>query len=334
MIIPARNEAESLPNLLHSLAESDLAPQELIVVDDASVDATSEIARTAGATVIAAAALPAGWLGKPWACATGAALASGDVLVFLDADTVLGTGALRSLTLLQRRRGGLCSVQPFHSTRRPYEQLSAMFNASAALGSGAFTFGSRGTRPVAFGPCLVTSRADYQTAGGHASVRDSVIEDISLARAYASNGLPVTCRLGGDSIHFRMYPDGVRSMVQGWTKNIALGAGAAAPLAVAATVVWIAGLAAVAVAAFAATGDWLSGDGVPVIEYVAWIVMAAHLAWILRRLGSFGPLTAILFPVPIAFFIVVFMRSAVLVTLRRPVAWRGRSVPTARRGGS
>jgi len=97
VIIPARNEERSLPSLLSSLHNQTLKPDEIIVVDDNSEDATAEVADKGGAKVIHAKALPEGWHGKAWACWTGAKEAQGEILVFLDADTsVQPDGLLRS----------------------------------------------------------------------------------------------------------------------------------------------------------------------------------------------------------------------------------------------
>src|SRR5688572_18993909 len=78
IVIPARNERESLPELLSSLRHSDVAPLEVIVVDDGSTDGTAAVAASLGATVLDAPPPPEGWNGKPWACWTGAARARGE----------------------------------------------------------------------------------------------------------------------------------------------------------------------------------------------------------------------------------------------------------------
>ncbi|MCV5473711.1 hypothetical protein OFN43_33175, partial [Escherichia coli] len=78
--------------------------------------------------------------------------------------------ALAGLLELHARRGGLVSVQPHHRVEQPYEQLSAYFNVVALMSSDAFGAGPS-RRPMAFGPCLLTSRDDYLAVGGHAAVR-------------------------------------------------------------------------------------------------------------------------------------------------------------------
>ena len=85
LVVPARNEEDNIGGLLDSLREHDL--HEVIVVDDQSEDKTAAVAARQGARVVQGESPPPGWLGKPWACYQGARIATGDWLLFLDADT-------------------------------------------------------------------------------------------------------------------------------------------------------------------------------------------------------------------------------------------------------
>ena len=328
VVIPARDEATTLPILLGSLARSVVRPLEIIVVDDGSTDDTIAVARAHGARVVEAGPLPAGWAGKPWACATGVAASSASMLVFLDADVWLAPDALGRLVQLGDVHRGLVSVQPAHHPVRLVEEASALFNLSAVLGSGAFAARHDHPARVAFGPCLVTRRDDYELAGGHAAARGSVIEDVALARSYAAAGLPVRCLLGDSDVGFRMYAGGLRPIVDGWTKNIALGAGSGPRLAVAAVVVWVVALAAVGVDVVHALIHWAGGSTPSWTVPAAYALLATHLWWLLRRVGRFRWITAALFPVPTVFFVVVFLRSAFAVLTKGTVSWRGREVAT------
>jgi 4,4'-diaponeurosporenoate glycosyltransferase len=329
VVIPARDEEATLPGVLESLRG--LGLREVVVVDDGSRDATAAVARAGGATVLAGTTPPPGWTGKAWACHLGAGATGGELLLFLDADTVLAPDALAGLLALHARHGGLVSVQPYHQVVRPYEQLSSYFNVMALLASGAFTR-RPATRPMAFGPCLLTSRADYATAGGHEAVRGEILDDVQLAAAYGRAGLPVLCAVGGGSIRMRSYPGGLRQLVDGWTKNFASGASAAAPGPTLGAVAWVSAHHAVAVGVLLALVEAATGWGAslthghPALWAVAWVGFAAQLRSILHRIGSFRWWTWMLFPVCLLAFDVVFARSAALTAVRRSVRWRGRDV--------
>jgi 4,4'-diaponeurosporenoate glycosyltransferase len=257
--------------------------------------------------------LPDGWTGKAWACATGAGATTNELLVFLDADVVVVVGGLARV-VGEREPEGLLSVQPFHVTKRPYERASAICNLVSMMGVGAFT-PLRSAPRGAFGPCLVTSRAAYAAVGGHGAVASSVLDDIELARCYRAQGRAVRCLGGRGSVTFRMYPNGPRQLVDGWTKNMASGArrvGAVAPLL---TAVWVALLAAVVV------GVVTAHDLASVIAYG---LVVAQVAWMLRRVGRFGIATALLFPLPLACFVFVFARSVLRTAVRGRVTWKGR----------
>jgi 4,4'-diaponeurosporenoate glycosyltransferase len=339
IVIPARDEEDTLPALLGSLKRLTTRAHEVVVVDDESRDATAAVARSAGARVLSAGAPPPGWTGKAWACHAGARATTGDLLLFLDADTVLGPDSLGGLLALWARTGGLVSVQPFHEVVRPYEQLSAYFNAVALLASGAFAAPPArrpARRPMAFGPCLLTSRADYRRAGGHHAVRGEILDDVGLAGAYRRAGLPVHCAAGGDSIRMRSYPGGIRQLARGWSKNVASGASAAAPGPALATVLWVSAHHAVAVGVALAALSAATGWAVPLAGNAAvwatgWLVFAWQLRLVLRRAGSFRWWTWALFPLPLLAFDTLFAISVVLTVVRRSVRWRGREVDLRRR---
>ncbi|MGK2948097.1 MAG: glycosyltransferase family A protein [Acidimicrobiales bacterium] len=319
VVVPARDEAHNLPRLLGSLRAQNVPPLEVIVVDDGSTDATAAVAADLGAVVVATEDLPAGWAGKPWACATGVAAARGEVLLLLDADTWLSPDGVAHLAAAHDRLApnGLLSVQPFHVTERPYEQLSAFPNVVSVLASGTAALRPARSPGVAFGPCLVTSSEALAAAGGFAAVAGESIEDIALARAFERTDRPVRCLGGGDVVRFRMYPDGLRSLVEGWSKNLSGGARRARPLPLIGAVLWVCAAVSAAIELVLWSTPWAA---------VAYAAVAGQLAWMLRRLGSFRWWTSVLFPVALTAFVVLFVRSLVLRVVRRQVTWRGRSI--------
>ena len=320
VVVPARDEERSLPTLLRSLPPG----ADVVVVDDGSADATAAVAAAAGARVVAAGDVPEGWIGKSWACARGVAGTGGPTVVFVDADVRFADGGLEGVAEAVATHGGLVSVQPFHEPGRPVEQLAQLFNVvSFAATDAGSPLGRRRGPTGAFGPVLATSRVDYQAVGGHEAVRGSVVDDVAIAERYRAAGLPVAVLAGGAAVRFRMYPAGLGQLVEGFTKNLATGAGSVRRTTVAFVVAWLTLLVqASAAPALAALGRGTMGGAIGLH-----VVVAAQLWWMSRRLGRFGPVVSLLFPVSTALFLVVFVRS-VIATAAGSVRWRGRRVPT------
>ncbi len=331
VIIPARNEAVSLPVLLADLAVQRPRPAEIVVVDDASDDGTGAVAQAAGAVVVRTDGPPPGWAGKPWACWTGVEATTAPVLVFLDADVRLpAADALARLAESHQHLGGLLSVQPLHVTGRAVEGFSMVANVVALAGSGAFT-PRRNNPTVAFGACLVCQRRQYLAVGGHAAVRGAVAEDAALAGRFRQARLLVTLRAGRDVISFRMYPRGVRPLIEGWTKNLAVGAGTAPRIAALLTTAWVAAaLGSVGlIGAVAGSGGLgpLAGAG------AVYAAMAAQVAWMARRVGRFGWWPIVAYPVAVAAFVAMFAWSVVRTRVIGTVTWRGRRIAVGRERG-
>ena len=323
VVVPARDEAGVLPLLLADLANQSLPAAEILVVDDASSDGTAAVAAAAGATVVRTTGPPAGWAGKPWACWRGVQSTTAPMLVFLDADVRLAPDALARLVATHDRVGGLLSVQPRHLAGRAVEGLSMVPNVVVLAGTGAFT--PRPSAPtVAFGPCLVCRRDDYLAVDGHRAVRGAVAEDAELAQRFRAAGSPVTLRGGGSVVTFRMYPHGLRPLIDGWSKNLAIGAGSAPRLAAALTTLWVAALLATPalVVRLASTGWWLAA--------LVDVAVLGEVGWAARRAGRFGVWPVVLFPVAAAAFVVLFAWSVIRIHVLRSVSWRGRRLAVER----
>ena len=152
-----------------------------------------------------------------------------------------------------------------------------------------------------------------------------MVEDLALARRFRQAGLPVRVAAGRDSIRFRMYPAGVGQLIEGWTKNMAAGAGATSLARLVSVVVWIgSGVAATVLAALALAGHR------PQIGTAAYGLTAIQLGWMARRAGRFRWWAIAGFPGPLAFFLGVFSRSVVAMA-RGKVTWRGRTIAVGRR---
>jgi len=328
IIVPARNEALRLRPLLESLSQQTVRPLEFIVVDDDSSDETARIAQEGGAHVIRSESLSDGWIGKSRACWSGARQAKGDWLLFLDADTKWSDpDGLACLIATFRSLGGrgALSFQPYHEVKRLYESLSAIFNIIVMAGMGVFTpWGEKLRGAGLFGPCLICRRADYFAVGGHEAIRGNVMDDLALGDSFRKAGLPVHCRGGRGLISFRMYPEGIGQLIEGWTKNFGSAAIRVHPFVLTLIILWICGGFSLMTLLSRAilTGDrpWILAGLVATVAY------ASLMVWLARRIGSFHPLVLILFPVLLVFFALVFFWSLYLTRVLHRVSWRGRRI--------
>jgi 4,4'-diaponeurosporenoate glycosyltransferase len=326
VIIPARNEEGVLSNLLSSLRRQTAPAHEIIVVNDGSTDRTGELAREAGAVVIDLDEPPEGWVGKTWACFSGAKTASGDYFLFLDADTWLEDEGLEKIMNCQSQHSGVITIAPFHAVQKPYEDLSLFFNVMAGAGMRTFTILGNRIKPAGlFGPCFFCSREDYFKINGHASVKGSIVEDVEIGRTFVEAGIPLHGFGGEGTISLRMYPHGFDQLQRGWTKNIGIGAKLTSPLFAGLITLWFAG---VFKTAFDFIRTLLLLKRPSAQSSFLYGAYAGQIHWMSRRVGSFSPWSAVLFPIPLFYSAYIYVRSFMRYAMGQDVQWKGRAITT------
>ncbi|MBL8093939.1 MAG: glycosyltransferase [Anaerolineales bacterium] len=243
VLLPARNEARVIGATVTSLLASSTAIRELIVLDDGSTDGTADLAYAAASgdprlRVITGAALPAGWLGKNWACHQLSQAAQGDLLLFTDADVAWRPGAIEGLIALRARLGAdLLSVWPTQATVSWAERLVIPLITFADWAYLPVLAVHHVTRPAwaaaafsaAIGQCLLFTREAYGRSGGHAAVRASIIDDVDLARRAKALGLRLRLAEADGLVACRMYHNWPE-VRDGFAKNILAGHGGLGPL--------------------------------------------------------------------------------------------------------
>jgi len=217
IIVPARNEAANLKRLLPSLtAISYPGKSELIVVDDNSTDETAYIAGKHGARVIQLNDLPKGWSGKTYACHQGAMAATGDWLLFTDADTIHHPSGPAN-AVAYANGNGLDGLSIF------FRQITSKgLDGLALLVAFAGLFVGLGADDAIINGQYILLRRDvYKNSGGFSSVSGESMEDLALGHHLQTRGYRVPLLRSDTIASVQMYTD-TTSLWQGLTR---IGAG-------------------------------------------------------------------------------------------------------------
>ena len=231
VIIPARNEQFSIARTVESVSVQHEV-DEIIVVNDQSTDGTDEILaqlaqRIPKLRVLSTDELPARWVGKNYAASLGAAVASGDWLLFTDADTYHFQGSVgRGLADAADHEAMLVSYSPEQEIESFWEKALIPFVYCRLAEKFAFARVNDPSQPdaAANGQFILILRDVYQAVGGHAAVGRQVLEDVALARRVKQAGYGIYFAAPTGVVRTRMYRS-FRAMWEGWTKNLYLLAG-------------------------------------------------------------------------------------------------------------
>jgi len=337
VIVPARNEAHNIARCVRSILSTTYPNLELIVVDDSSTDGTADVARRAAegdprARVVTNAALPDGWFGKQWACATGAKVARGSVLQFTDADTVHGADLVtRSTNAMRRARAQLFSVAGRQELGGFWERViqPQIFTILSMRygGTESVTQATSVSDKIANGQCIFVTHDSYNSIGGHGSVRTSAAEDLMLAQKFFAARKRVVLMLGVNQLSTRMYGS-LREIVSGWRKNVFAAGLDSVPFGrVGRTMFPLFLLLPPLMELLPPLALTLAAFGLPAGDILllwAAISTAATLIWwivVYVRIGE-NPLYALLYPLGALMLLYIFVSA---VIRGRRVSWKGRT---------
>ena len=228
IVVPARDEAARLGPCLAGL---DGVDAQVLVVDDRSTDGTAALARAHGAQVVAGAELPAGWIGKSWAMQQGLEAASGDWVIFLDADTRPQPGLVAAVVEATAPYDLLSAAPRFVCDTAAERLLHPAMAATLPYRLGPLDvegWQPRPRRALANGQCIVVRREPFLAAGGWGRVRGNLSEDIALARSLRADGGLIGFADAADLLEVRMYAS-ARETWTGWGRSL-MGSGATGPL--------------------------------------------------------------------------------------------------------
>jgi glycosyltransferase involved in cell wall biosynthesis len=334
VIVPMRNEARNVTRCLRSLLGLRGTGLEIVVVDDQSEDDTfAQASRIAGndhrVRILRGQDLAAGWVAKNWALHQGTRAARGEWLLFVDADVLLHPdAALRAVAEADSRGLGLLSLSPRQECGGFWERVIQPL-VFAMLGDRYdMPAINDPSTPVAAanGQFLLVRRTVYDALGGHAAVKDRVVEDVALAETVKRRGVPLYFANTTTLASTRMY-DGFRALWYGWSKNLFTLLGSdhrTTWRAIALQLVWpLAGVTFVI-----ALGSVVAGHDRWVSAALTGGMALLLLATFERRDGvTLGPASRhiVVSPLAHAVFALMIFNSWYWHTVRGTVWWRGRT---------
>lgn len=329
VLVPARNESQNIEGCLRGVLASRGVDLEVVVLDDHSEDDTAALVQRIAESdprvrLVYGAELPAGWNGKQHACAQLAQSTQREALVFLDADVRLEPDAVRRAVYVLRSRGvDLLGGFPRQLTESWLERLLIPLILFVLLGYLSLRQMRRSFGPAWAAGCgqlFITHRAAYLASGGHAAIRASRHDGITLPRAYRRARLRTDVLDASQIATCRMYR-GAREVWNGLAKNATEGAAAPrtiVPVTLLLLVGQVAPAAGVAIAV--ATSRWTEA----VLFAAAWAVSIAIRVHAAARFCQ--PISgAVWHPLGVATLLMLQWWALGRSLLGLRTSWRGRS---------
>jgi len=329
IIVPARNEQEHVEAALASFAAQDYENLEVIAVDDRSSDATEKImdrvAKEAMAAhpllrfeVIHVRQLPAGWLGKTHAMWLAAQRASGEWILFTDADVRLRSDALRrALAYAEELKVDHLVLFPTHALKTPGESMViANFHMLFLFGHRPWKVSDPKARDsMGLGAFNLVRRRTYQEIGSFQALRLAVVDDVRLGDAIKSRGFKQDNVLGPGLLQLH-WGRGALGIVRNLTKNLFAVLDYRWPRALGA------GLLLAVLNLFPFLGVWLA-PGWSKAGFAIAIVSIGALYIGLHGIARISPFYALLHPVNSLIMIYALARSVAATLWHGGVVWRG-----------
>lgn len=196
VIIPARNEEEFIGKCLDSLIEQDYTNYEIIVIDDSSDDATGKIIseyakKNSKIKPVSAQIKPDDWMGKNWACMEGYKKATGELLLFTDADTTHSQNVISLAVshLLSFNLDALSAIPKMRTidfwTRITLPMISTFLHTRFS----AIRVNDPSKKTAYFfGSFFIIKQKTYKEVGMHEGVKHEIIEDGALGKKVKESG--------------------------------------------------------------------------------------------------------------------------------------------------
>ncbi len=328
IIVPARDEEQSIGQTVRGLLAQTYPALEVIVVDDRSTDGTGAILQEIAAAdsrlvTIHGEEPPAGWLGKPWALHQGSLRARGELLLFVDADVVYQPEAVAAAVARLEETGvAMMTLFPRLGMRGFWEHIAMPNLAVFAFMVLDLWLSNRTRIPVLAiggGPGNLVGREVYDAAGGHEALKDAVVDDVALARLIRRAGHRTEAVRADDLVYVRMYR-GLREVVDGFTKNSFSTFGRSYLLT--SFMVFLSIVLHVYPYLAALTGD-LAAIATVIVISLTRVVLFTSLGYRLDNAIFGNPLMVLL-------WMWILIRSTWVTGIRRQLHWRGRMYDAGR----
>ncbi len=321
IIVPARNEAENVEAAVGSLLKLDYPDYEVIAIDDRSTDATGEILERFHSDklkVIHVRELPPGWLGKPHAMWLAAQQASGEWLLFTDADVVFRPDALRrAINYGERSRADHVVLFPTNVLRSVGEKIMlAGFRLLFVMGHRPWKVADPQAEDfIGFGPFNLIRRSVYECVGTAQALCMEVIEDMKLGKLVKQHGFAQRCIFGPGLLTWH-WGHGAFGLVRNLGKNF---------FAVMQFRWWRA-LGGCALLLLLNLGPFVGLALAPGAARLAYGVALAAIAGLYLGMARSLPITPLYFlllPISTALLVYTMLRSMFLALWHNGVDWRG-----------
>ena len=333
ILIPARNEERTIEMSVRAALASRNVDLEVIVLDDHSTDRTAEIvgriaSMESRVRVEPAPPLPPGWCGKQFACSVLATLSTKSTLCFIDADVRLSPDGVAPIIQAMRARGAsLMSGFPWQETHTPLEQLLLPLMHFLLLGFLPMPGMRHSTHPsfgAGCGQIFVADRAAYFEAGGHASIRSSRHDGLTLPKSFRRAGYMTDMSDVTRLASCRMYT-GSSEVFQGLLKNATEGIASPARIVPFSILLMVGQVLPVVLFTY----FWSRGLS-PKLEMLAGLAVlcsyAARIVGVFRFRQPF--LAALLHPAAIVLLLSIQWLAWARLMLGMPSTWKGRSYST------
>lgn len=330
VLVPARNEEDNIGPCVRSLLAQDYPDFEGLVLDDGSTDGTGAILAALAAEdvrlrVLQGQPLPDGWLGKHWACHQLAQAASGELLLFTDADTRHHPHTLQgAVAALIAEEADLLTLFPREEVVTWAERLTVPIFQWSFFSLMPIALAHRLPTPAlsaTIGQFLLFRRPAYEAIGGHATVREDAVDDMALGRRIKAHGFRWRLLDGTRHVHCRMY-HGFPEVWEGFSKNLfAVFGYRILPFLFVWTWTWLVFWEPLVVLALK-----LAGVRLPQLSagLAAVAVVESLLVWGIAYWRFHSPRYLVFFyPLSVLLFVIIAMRSLAL-TLTGRATWKGR----------